>query len=54
MTVANLSRFMCPGGKPGHIAGGKPILDPKSGSFTKDGAAAMWNFLFDAAAKARA
>jgi hypothetical protein len=52
--VARSSLLMCPGGKPGKTADGKPIIDPKHGDFTKEGAAAFMNFLLSAAGKAMA
>jgi hypothetical protein len=54
VTIADPTPLMCPHGKPGRTADGKPIVDVKHGGYTKEGANALMNFLLDAAAHAKA
>ena len=50
VTIADLTAFACPDGRPGRTADGTPIID--HGLFTKKGAMATWAFLAEASKSA--
>lgn len=50
VTIADLTAFACPNGRPGRTADGAAIID--RGLFTTEGALATWEFLADASRSA--